>query len=351
MDKADNEIIKLKNIKKFLKYIRSKNPKFYDRCLVFFSAFVSIAGAFAPLLLTNFWLRTILVFIFVALSMVVMYATLTNIIDDKEKEIYDLKNKHSKIEEDLKNELSKNEKDLKYLNDENTSYKQLNNDLNVQLDGLAGFSHIVSDNVKKISAKIQKPIDPRIQEEMLKFIRESLTSLEDRLTIHYKKEIRACIKLLGVDSDILRICARGNNNATCRDTTKADETKIGKNFAYIDVINNKKSYFAEGNLLRLNKSYNMYNNIFFCEFEMNYYEIFKAAIVMPIRMPEYLKSPNGNEEAVQHVYGLLCVDCNEVILEWSDRFFDKKQAYHIVADYADSLALLMKEYCYASKTS
>lgn len=78
-------------------------------------------------------------------------------------------------------------------------------------------------------------------------------------------------------------------------------------------------------------------------------DIFSSTIVMPIRIPVYNGMLPEQGEPPQQILGLLCVDCKTEITEWSDNNIKEKRAYHIIADYADSLAMLLKQFRNASR--
>lgn len=221
--------------------------------------------------------------------------------------------------------------------------------LNKQLDDLAGFSHSVSDQVKKLVAEITPPIEGALVNRITLFLQESINSLEDILSEHYGKDIRASIKLTVADG-MMKTFARGERNKASRggDLRCAELSKkaipIEKNYSYEAIIKREQKFFSAGNLMELVNKFEP-DDVFYCEYGDDYIDTFVSTIVMPIRIPLF------EQEKEYEILGLLCIDSDSMIEEWSEPapIMMKKRAYHIIADYADSIAILMKEYRDAGK--
>lgn len=216
--------------------------------------------------------------------------------------------------------------------------------LNQKLDILARFSHVVSDQVKKLTAEIRTMFDDRIVQRITNFLQESINSLEEILSRHFDTDVRASIKLNNGLTTV-RTFVRGTHNKASRggdyrcQELDLRTIEVEENYAYIAIISRGEQFFASGDLLDLKNKYEP-DDVFFCEYGDDYYESFIATIVMPIRIPRF----DGEKE--QEILGVLCVDTKKEIPEWSDGYemVKKTRAYHIIADYVDSLAILFKEY-------
>ena len=341
-------------IRQWLNEIREKKPERFDKAVKIATFLIPFVSCFAPALVTNNWSRAILEFVVLTLILVFQWSTFTNRIVEKENSLQSVRAIVEKQAEEIQ-ELHRDTDDYTaWIGEDENLHKADLAVLNRRFDDLAGFSHLVSDNVKKIMAEIERPVDARVVVKITKFFQESLTSLESILSEHYNQEIRSSIKIT-IDGNTVKTYARGRNNIISRGgeyhCVQLNEKEIGieENYAYIAICWREQQFFAEGNLLELHNKFEP-DDVFFCEYGDNYTDIFYSTIVMPIRIPVFDGIPPDQQEPSQEVLGLLCVDCKAEIPEWSDDNLRKKRAYHIIADYADSLAMLVKEYRDASRT-
>lgn len=313
--------------RKFLETQREKNSKAFDAFADGASLFIALVGSFAPVLFTNLaWLAFITFGLFIIL-LTLQWALLTN---KAERNLNDYKNKI----------LGQKEKDDAKLYTEAIEgmdkWEQLAEDI-------AGFSHSVADNVKKISQEITFPLSVSTNKRMYTFIQDAVSSLEKVLSNLYGIQIRASIKLAADDENCFKTYARGKNNINSRGgvwkVQKLNKRPlyISKNYAYDAIVNKELSFFAEGNLLNLKNRYKEEDK-FYCEYP-EYWKIFKASVVMPIRIPMYTTS-----DEKQVILGLLCVDTASVFSEWSRADLTDTIGYHVIADLADNLAFFIKAY-------
>lgn len=335
-------------IRQWLNGIRSKKPNAFDKAVKIVTFLIPFVSCFTPALVTNNWSRAILEFIVLTTILVFQWSTLTNRVVEKDQKLSEanIKLKEYKSKIDI---LEKESADFTdWIGEEEENYKLSIVEINSRFDELAGFSHIVSDTVKKITAEIDKPVDSRVVIKMTDFFQQSLSSLEKLLTEHYGVEIRSSIKIM-ISDDKLKTYARGHNNIISRggeyrcSLLNRQEIEIVKNYAYIAIVEHKQQFFAEGKLIEMHNRFDP-DDVFFCEYGDNYPELFYSTIVMPIRVPEYTMDDRHYIERTQNVMGMLCIDCKQELPEWSDDNLCNKRAYHIIADYADSLAILVKEY-------
>lgn len=335
-------------IRKWLNSIRSKKPEVFDKAVKIVTFLIPFVSCFAPALVTNNWSRALLEFVVLTTILVFQWSALTNRVIEKEKELSEA---NSKLEE-CRVRIKSLEKDTidftDWIGEDEKNYKMSIVEINSRFDELAGFSHIVSDTVKKIIAEIDRPVDPRVVIKMNEFFQQSLSSLEKLLTEHYGVEIRSSIKIM-ISPDKLKTYARGHNNILSRggeyrcSLLNRQEIEIVKNYAYIAIVQHKQQFLAEGNLIEMHNRFDP-DDVFFCEYGENYMDIFYSTIIMPIRVPVFTMEDKHYIERTQNVMGMLCIDCKQELPEWSDDNLRNKRAYHIIADYADSLAILVKEY-------
>lgn len=319
-------------IRERLNSIRSKNPQAFDKAVKIIEFLITFISCFTPALATNYWIRVVLEFILLSLILVLQWSTYTNRIIKLKKDLTSAEEKINSFNQD--------------------DYCEKIKKINQRFDNMVGFSHSISDSVKKITAEISKPIDSRVVTKVTGFLQQSLSSLEMLLTAHYEKNIRASIKIK-VNKRSVKTYARGKNNIEsrggeyqcCLSNRKCITVK--KNYAYIAIIEKQRKFFAEGNLQEMHNKFRR-DDVFFCEHGDNYYNLFKSTIVMPIRIPVFTDLPSEQNEPLQNIFGMLCIDCEDEMPEWSSNTLTEQRAYHLIADYADSLAILIKEYRDAS---
>ncbi len=331
------------DIRKYLDLLRKRNPKIFDKISKFIQFIIPFLGAFAPALVTNIWCIMIGEAVIFSSVLLFQWAILTNrrirevdeALEDHIKEIDELKDKYNEDEAILE-EL--------YLNDNNKLVAQKIKEIDClkhQIRDIAGFSYVVSDQVKKLSTEFEYSQDAVVTNHITLFLQKCLNNIEELLGTYYQVEIRASIKLTA-SANVLKTYVRRKNNIESRGgvfrTKELNEKNIPvkSNYAYNAIVKKKMKFFSEADL------HNMHNkvkesDIFFCEYGDNWSDIFISTVVMPIRIPIYTA-----EFEDHNILGIICIDCNEIIPEWSDRTFPDKIGYHIIADLADSLAMLFK---------
>ncbi|WP_028520098.1 hypothetical protein [Ruminococcus flavefaciens] len=348
-------------VRTWLNRIRSKKPDAFDKSVKVVTFFIPFLSCFAPALVTNNWLRACLEFLVLSLILVFQWSALTNRVIAKNNELKQANSRIKEYEEKIANceaRIKNLERDTvdytDWIGEDEKKYKARLTEINCRFDELAGFSHIVSDRVKKITAEIEKPVDPRVVKKMTDFLQQSLSSLEKLLSEHYGHEIRSSIKIM-ISNDKLKTYARGHNNIISRggeyhcSQLNVREIEIADNYAYTAIVQHEQQFFAEGNLIEMHNKFDR-DDVFFCEYGDEYTNYFYSTIVMPIRVPVFASEYDDNSERTQEVMGMLCVDCLKELPEWSDNNLRNKRAYHIIADYADSLAILVKEFKNAIQT-
>ena len=241
-------------VRLWLNNIRQKKPEQFDKAFKTVTFMIPFISCFAPALVTKNWSRAILEFIVLSVILVFQWSTFTNRIVEKENELQSTK---ALVETHIKN-IEKLNKDVKDYTDRIGKIEKTHEErliiLNKRFDDLAGFSHSVSDNVKKIIAEISKSIDVRVTERITRFLQQSLTALETILSDHYGLEIRSSIKIT-IDENSLKTYARGRNNINSRGGIyhcyQENERRIDidANYAYIAIVKREQKFFAEGNLL------------------------------------------------------------------------------------------------------
>lgn len=318
-----------------LEELREKRPEVFDFVSEAIKISLPFLGVFAPALLTGTrWLMVGNLVLFSSL-LTLQWATLKNEGDRRVKIEQEKHAEEEKILDDLygEDEEKKLTKAVHQLQEsQHFSYQ------------VVDFSHLVSHNVKQLSTEltVTSPQDGRMTRRVIDFLQESINSMEDILQAHYKLNIRASVKL-GIDENTFKTYARGKQNILSRGGELAVRKLNGKkllvkqNYAYDAIVNNDLKFFAEGNLTCLHNKIEE-GDQFFCEYE-NYLDLFQSTFIMPIRIIDYQRGAEAHE-----ILGLVCIDCPEEMIDWNDPGFDTTIGYHIVADYADSLALLMKKY-------
>lgn len=340
-------------VRMWLNELREKSPQKFDKAVKICTFLIPFVSCFAPALVTNNWLRAILEFFVLSVILVFQWSTFTNRLVEKDKELTMLNDLVKSQAERIESLEADEDVYTKWIGDDGEKYNNNLNILNMQFDYYAGFSHSMSDNVKKIIAEIQKPVDVRVTTRMTLFFQESLNSLEKVLTDFYKIKIRASLKIT-INNDKVKTYARGANNIESRGgqyhcyELNEKEINVSENYAYIAIVQRGQKFFSEGDLLKMHNKFKP-DDKFFCEYGEDYINIFGSTVVMPIRIPVYNRVTKRKHKPIQEVLGLLCIDCESVLPEWSEVNFKDFRAYHIIANYADSLALLVKEFRDASR--
>ena len=209
-----------------------------------------------------------------------------------------------------------------------------------QLNSLARFSFSVSNEVSSILFGMKdKTLETNDVSRVTDFLQKSINSLEAILSDHYKKEIRISLKHIKNDG-LVKTLVRGKNNIKSRDEKNSeihDQTEaIDENYAYSLIVKHGYPFFAEGDLLNMvNKR--MQEDYFYCGYD-SYFDLFISSIVVPI----VLSNVDNSFENV--VFGFACIDCNEVINEWSECDLEQRFGYLIIANYINNLTLLLEEY-------
>ena len=347
------------SIREWLNNIRATKPQTFDKAVKVITFLIPFVSCFAPALVTKNWIRAVLEFIVLSIILLFQWSTYTNRIIEKENKIKEiekkLKSEQDRVKE-LKTEIDSLNKDAQDYSDlfgqDEIVYREKIKLMNQQFDSFAGFSHSISDNVKKITAEIEKPTDPRVVMKVAEFLQQSLSALEIILSEHYEKEIRASVKMT-VDENNVKTYARGKNNISSRggeypcSQLNQKPIPIESNYAYIAIVQKQRKFFAEGNLVDMHNKFEE-DDVFFCKYGDDFLDFFYSTIVMPIRIPVFTGLPPEQKEPIQDILGMLCVDCKSEMPEWSTSTLTDRRAYHIIADYADSLAILLKEYRDAS---
>ena len=318
--KNDITIIRfLKRVRSLLNYLREKNPQVFDNLTKLIEIAIPFVSAFAPAFFSCSWMLMICnLFLFLSILML-QWATLTN---RRIREIDEIKSNYNK------------------------NIKEIESFYNMFSYKIAHFSHMVSHKVKEINADIATHNDGRTASDICNFLQESVNSLEDIMTEYYKREVRASIKIT-IGNDAIKTYVRGSKNITSRGgelkVYKLNEVKINikENYAYEAIVNSFVSFFSEGNLMNIQNKVKTTDS-FYCEYN-SFEDVFLSTIIMPIRTPTH--NPDGNKMVV---HGMICLDCKEEFPEWSRKDLKETIGYHIIADYADSLAVLMKSYSHAS---
>lgn len=221
---------------------------------------------------------------------------------------------------------------------------QLNNDL----DNLAGFSYTVSNFVNHLTIELKTTsMDVLLTKRVTDFLQKSINTFEELLSSQYHNTISANIKF-GIEEDTLKSFIRGRNNVESRKgfflcpDSYYQSVRFDENYGYHAVIADGYKYFSEGNLKKLSNPVKE-NDVYFCEYGESYTDIMLSAIVIPLKVPVYEKN------RYKKIIGLLCIDCKDEIPEWSDKKLPETRAYHIISNYAESIAMMMREYNDAAK--
>ena len=203
------------------------------------------------------------------------------------------------------------------------------------------FSHLVSDSVKKLTAELEMGVDGRGRTRVYDFLERSVIYLEELLSTLYERSIRISIKL-AIDDCTFKTYVRGKNNISSRGgqlkckKKNQKRLKVSKNYAYKALVNKGLAFFAEGDLLHLHNIVGD-GDKFYCE-EEEFERLFLSTFIMTVRIPRFEEDPEKHA-----VIGLICIDSEHSLVEWSEKDFTSKVCYHIVADFADSIALLLKK--------
>jgi hypothetical protein len=322
-------------LRRWLEDQRRRDSRFFDAFTEGAPFVISFVGTFLPALFSSWWWLIITNFIVFGSIYILQWATLTN-----------------KTERLLHEEQQKYEDQLaKYRGRSAQETDKLYTEAVEGIDkwenlthAVAGFSHSVADDVKKVSQALSDSVGKPMRKSIYSVLDDGVSDLESILTELYGRKIRASIKLVNDDDrNSFKTYARGKNNVDSRGGERKTQRLnkkallVKKNYAYNAIINQDLMFFAEGNLHDMKNKYEE-SDEFYCEYP-DYWNTFRASIVMPIRVPEY---KNGEEKQV--VSGIVCVDCREIFPEWSRDDIMETTGYLVIAGLADSLALLIKKY-------
>lgn len=340
------EVIVLKKIKdilirwrQFLENLRKKSPKSFDNFAKFWACLFTILSTFTPLLTIPRGVSVGILIIFFSGSYAFQWATLVN---REERHLREFK-----VEAIKRNEAT-SKIHRKEINGLKKEYEIKLQDKDDFTRYCTKFSHKVSHDAKELSSVLTYKIDPVSNDRFTNFLKVSLNTLEKILTIYYGKDIRASIKLTLPEEDAFRTFGRGKQNILSRggiaraEELYEDNIKIADNYAYQLLYIRKWQYFAAGDLHHLSKANKLRSNdCFYCEYGDEWPEMFNATLIMPIRFHTYThQSPSARFD----VLGLVCIDCYDTINEWSSPKVRDTIGYQIVADFADSLCGITKQY-------
>ena len=329
--KEENKIIRgLKRFREQLEKIREKNPKAFDYIVKFVMVLAFFCNVFAPAILSNVWFVFWGEAMLCALLMVLQWATLKNEtcrLINKQREEYE--RNIDQLFQDYDSEEKEKSKSLEKIIDK-TQQQQL---------AFIAFTHMISHEIKMLSFNLPE-ISPRLAaRSIVQFLKVGIDKVESILNEQYNTSICASIKL-SEEKGKLKTYVRGEHNIACRGgqlatSAREIEVDVTKNYAYDAIINHDLTYFAEGNLLNIHNKMKD-DDVFYCEYN-DFTSLFYATFIMPIRIPRYEKKD------CHECLGLICIDCKKEIKEWNNPSFNKMIGYHLVADYADNLALILNK--------
>ena len=307
--------------RKAIDQIRKHNPKLFDSSSKVIGYIFSFITAFIPVLTLPDWIIYMLIFLFSSFILTFQWAVLIN-----------------REERNIASIIQQHEKEKKILED---FYQE-----QTIMGELACFSHFTAQKVKEIMTTMPTTPNNQSIDTLMEFLNESLNYVEKILSKYYTKEIRASIKLNTLGSNSFMTFGRGTNNISSRGgktkvaTINKKEILIEQNYAYQRIINEQIPYFSEGDLLHLKNKINA-DDIFFCEYK-NYFDIFKSTIIVPLRFLS--KTTYTNFQREYTILGILCIDCVELIPEWSKNDISNSFAYHVIAGYADNICALIRQH-------
>ena len=307
----------LSRFRKWLEGNRSKNPKIFDFISKAVEATWILLTTFTPVLVQNKFVLVSLI----CVSFIVIYITQWAL---------------------LKNETDRRCVELEEKND--SRIEAIRQQTLAAVSFTHSAAHKIRDNVAKIPHQEIKPT----REALASFLKEGLNSLESILTKEYGIKISASVKL-GDRKNKLKTYGRGTNNIESRKgslrVSRLDKKSyaITSNYAYTAIFDRQSKCFADGNLTNLTMK-EKDGDEFFWEHEEPWEDYFEATIVIPIRCQSFKE---GDEDDVFEVLGLVCVDANEVIEEWTDN--PDSYGYEMTAFFADSLYNYIAQYLQQQK--
>ena len=331
-----------------LETIRKKRPDLFERAVKFLSFLIPIIGAFFPALLTNNSFRVIAEFLFLSLILVFQWAFHSNRLEAANNQLLIEQQKIDAYEREIKRLQSDDRAFVNYFEETEGLYNKQEAELKTLFGKLASFVHYVTDRAKKIAAAIRTPMNAKTKEDLHTFAQKSLCELESILSNLCKEPIRANIKIR-TGEQTLSTYARGCKCIISRCGTyrcqeiDEKEINIADNYAYVAIVRRNQQFFAEGNLASMHNSFEA-DDVYFCEENNDDWDLYSAEVVMPIRIPQYHEEASIGQTPFQQVFGLLCIDSKQEIPEWSEDDFRSSLAYHIIASYADGIAMLFKGY-------
>lgn len=335
----------LARFRQCLDEIRSHNPKLFDIVAELLKFLFPFIASFIPALFNSTIWIMIGCLVFSSAMYLTQWALLTN---RQERAIHDEREKNKQTIQQIKNTHIKEIQELEQSSNQNndTQIVVLENRI-IRLTkisyGIASFSHNISDEIKRIIAEFRSPRNGGASFRVASFLQNSINTLEKLLSIYYETTICASIKVCLTMSTV-KTYTRGYNNCIARGgslrSNDRDKQPINilNNYAYKAIVKDGLKFFAEGDLTNIHNKVND-DDEFFCEYGEDYLDLFFATVVMPIRLPLFTR-----RKQKQETLGLLCVDCRKEMPIWSKTDFNFDLGYHIIADYADNLALLFKAF-------
>lgn len=307
----------LSKFRNWLEGNRTKNPKVFDFILKISEAGWILITTFTPALVQNkFVLASLICVSFIAIY-ITQWAVLENEADRRCAELN-----------------AKNERDIEAMRQQTLEAVSFTH----------SAAHKIRDNVAKIPHQEIKPT----REALASFLKEGLNSLENNLTKAYGTKISASVKL-GDRKKKLKTYGRGTNSIESRKgslkVSRLDKKSyaITSNYAYTAIFNRQSKCFADGDLKNLTMK-EKDDDVFFWEHDEPWEDYFKATIVIPIRCQSFKE---GDADDVFEVLGLVCVDANKVIEEWTDN--PDSYGYEMTAFFADSLYNYIAQYLQQQK--
>ena len=309
-----------KTFKIYIKEKRENNPKIFDWIAKFGGHIFSFITCFMPAFFTPNWVVFLLISVFYSFTLVFQWAVLTNRENDV---VSELNKKHEAKIRELRQTYEKDG----------------------FVSSTANFSHYVSNRVKDITARIPTIPDGTRAVLISDFFNESLNKIEELLSEYYGEEIRASIKL-NSSNEAFKTYGRGKNNIKSRGGEAAiaianqETVEITQNYAYRIIIEKCMPYFAEGDLSSLSNKLRD-DDKFYCEYK-DYSSKFNSTIIISLRFPVF----KGKTKNLQNyeILGIICIDCKKCMSEWSRNDITTSLGYHIIANYVDSLCILIKKY-------
>lgn len=309
---------KLSKFRVWLEEKREKSPKLFDSIFKIVEAVWIILTTFTPVIVQNKYFSAI----FICVSFVAIYTTQWALLSNE--------NDRRCTELNLKCE------------------SQIAAIEQQKLEA-ARFSHSAAHTIKNNVANIPHQELKLTRDALANYLKEGLNTLESILTKQYGTKVSASVKL-GDRQGKLKTYGRGKNNIESRNgsarVNKLDRKSytVTSNYAYSAIFNQQLRYFADGDLSNLTMQ-EKNEDKFFWEYKEPWENYFKATIVIPIRCQSF---QDQDADELFEVLGLVCVDANAVIKEWTDN--PNSYGYEITAFFADSLYNYIAQYLQQQRT-